>query len=113
MQDKPIASNTKLLWNGQQTVAEARALLESLEGPAALEIHLPADLHHTLFVTLFPDAGSEELREVELDGGAELLERIEDLPGIEQLADLRELVAEQGLEVRIESPSPRIILRRD
>ena len=110
MQEKPTPANTKLLWNGRQTVDEVRRLLGSVQGPLVIELHLPADLHHSLFVTLHPEAGSEELQELAEEGGAELLRRIETLPGIEAMADIREVVAERGLKVRIESPSPRIVI---
>lgn len=110
MEDKPIPTTTKLLWNGQRTVEEVETLLASFGDPFAMEIHLPPDLHHTLFTTLHPDAGGEALQEVELAGGAELLARIENVSGIEQLRAIREMVEARHLKVRIESPSPRIIL---
>lgn len=110
MQDKPVPSPTTLLWQGPQTVEEARRLVTSQEGPMALELHLPGNLHHTLYTRLHSQAAAEGVEEVSVEGDGRLLRRIEDLPGVEGLGVLREWVEEAGLKVRIVSPSPAIIL---
>ncbi|MDZ7753405.1 MAG: hypothetical protein U5S82_17615 [Gammaproteobacteria bacterium] len=110
MQDKSIPAATQLLWQGRQTVEEVRGLVASLKESVAVELQLPPDLHHTLYARLYPQATGEAVEEVALEGGAELLRRIEDLPGIDGLAAVRELVEQEGLKVRIVSPGPTIIL---
>ena len=110
MQDKPVPAPTTLLWQGPETVEEARRLVSALEGPVALELHLPANLHHTLYTRFHSEAAAEGVEEVSLEGDGALLRRIEDLPGVEGLAALREWVEGAGLKVRIVSPSPAIIL---
>lgn len=110
MQDKPIPAPTSLLWKGPETVEEARGLVESLEPPVALEFHLPPDLHHTLYTRLHAREREQGVEEVSLEGDAGLLRRIEDLPGVEGLKELREWVEGKGFRVRIVSPGPAIIV---
>lgn len=108
MQEKPKPAPATLMWKGPQTVEEARSLAESLEGTAAVEFHLPADLHHTLYTRLRSEEAEKKVEEVSVEGDAGLLRRMGDLPGVEGLDALREWAEEAGLKVRIVSPSPVI-----
>lgn len=75
----------KLIWRGAETVDAVR---QAIDADRHVEITLPANFHHALYKHLHPrepGAGAETLN---MSGGAELLEAMASLTGLEELAKL-------------------------
>lgn len=98
-------SNKQLIWNGMETIQDAKRLLEEQQ---EIALRLPADFHYTLFTHFHPDADPGQVDKVDAFGGPELLEKIAGIRGLESIAQLAPLVAETGAEIHVVSPSPCI-----
>lgn len=98
----------RLRWEGAKT---AQAIDETLRSGDDVEVELPADFHHALFEHVYPDAQPGALEDVDVSGGAELLERIAGLRGLAALADAAAAVIATAAEVYVQSPAPKIIIR--
>lgn len=98
----------RLLWRDRQSTREARKALAEF---GRVELDLPPNFHHALFAHLQPRAEAGHRPEVlDIEGHAELLRRIADIQGLDDLAELADMVAEADGSVRVRSPSPTITL---
>lgn len=98
----------RLLWRDRQSTREAR---EALAEFGRVELDLPPSFHHALFAHLQPRAEAGHRPEVlDLEGDAELLRRIANIQGLEEMAEMAELVTEALGTVLVRSPSPTVII---
>lgn len=101
-------AQTRILWRDGDSVEAAR---EAIARFGKVEVELPPGYHHTLFARLRPAGEAEHEPEVlDLRGGAELLERIAAIRGLEELEGLAALLREGRGEVELHSPGPVLIL---
>lgn len=99
-----------LAWRGRETVDAARAALADRHD---VEVQLPADFHHTVFVHFFPHTAPGTIEELDVAGGAEILARAAAIRGLDGLAQLQEPVRRRHARVRLVSPSPKIVITVD
>lgn len=97
----------RLLWQDENTLATAQRHLAAGE---AVELQLPANYSHTLFVRLQPQAKPGLPEELDLTAAADLLERLSEIKGLEGLATLNTVIAGSAARIRILSPPPRILI---
>lgn len=102
MFEKP---ETRLLWDGKSTLL---ALRELVQARLNFELQLPPDYHFALFRHLYPHAATDAPGRIDISGGAELIGRIADIRGLNELAELASLVAASHAQVRVLSPGPGI-----
>ncbi len=100
---------TAFTWQGKQTI---NAILPRLVAPTRLEIALPEDYNHALFVRLNPDAGTAQPEKLNIEGDVMLLREISSLNGLEELAALIEPLSRLAARVAVLSP-PRIVIVLD
>jgi len=105
-----MSTPTTVIWPSQGASDALRAALASRR---PLIVALPADLHHALFAHLYPEAAPGDPEDIDLSGGAELLDRIAEVASLEPLADLLQPAARNRYRVRVQSPSPRLLLEPD
>jgi len=98
---------TRLIWEGRSTLGKLRELVQARMN---FELQLPQDYHFTLFRHLYPDAPPGEPDFVDVRGTAELLKKVAEIRGLEQLADLVELVTAAQAKLHIQSPAPGILV---
>ena len=96
----------RLTWHGHETIAVLPKLLDEAE---EIEIALPLDYNHSLFHTLHPEARPADLENIDAQGGPELLSRIATVSGLEELAELVEVLTEAQASVRVSSPPTLLI----
>lgn len=96
-----------LQWEGRRSVARAKKALAERE---CVEIHLPANLNHTLFERFCPDAVLGEIEEFDIRGGAEIIEQLALEKTLYDLNQLAPSARDTHAEVRIISPTPRLIV---
>jgi hypothetical protein len=94
-----------LNWEGSGTV---QSLASVLEQQGAVALSLAPDLHHSLFVHLYPGASPGEPEQIDLSGDADLVARVAEISGLEALAELLPALRRAHAEVRVESPAPII-----
>ncbi|ADE14344.1 conserved hypothetical protein [Nitrosococcus halophilus Nc 4] len=99
------SSDKQLIWNGMETIYTAKQLLREQRNIA---LKLPPDFHHTLFSHFHPDANPRQVDTVDTSGGPELLEKIAEIRGLEEITHLIPLVTETGAKIHVVSPSPSI-----
>lgn len=99
--------DVKLDWNGVETVDAAR---NAVTRRRPLELQLPANYHHALFVRLCPDAKPAQPEILDVTGGPELLAEIAQIDGLREFAGLVPVVSEAKSRVRILSPSPKVTI---
>lgn len=97
-----------LAWRGASTVQAAR---NALSLNVDVELRLPATYHHAVCRHLRKTAAAQVSESLDLRGGAELLARLADVHGLEQIAELELPAARARAQVRIVSPSPTISIR--
>lgn len=103
MDKQPLIS---LTWNGHDTVA----LIPELIGLAEkIEIILPASYNHALFRALNPDAPESALEDLDTRAGPELLAHIATLHGLEDFADLADVLIDAQATLRLVSPPTLVI----
>ena len=98
---------TNLIWKGNETIRAARA---AIAARTEVEVHLPANLHHSLYVQLYPTAHPSRDEKVDVRGGAELLARVGRIRGLGELTELEQMVAETQARVRVVSPGPKVLI---
>ena len=98
---------TRLIWEGQSTLGK---LCELVQARMNFELQLAQDYHFALFRHLYPDAPSGEPDLVDVSGTAELIGKVAEIRGLEQLADLVEPVTAAQAKVHIQSPAPGILV---
>jgi hypothetical protein len=96
----------KLTWGGRDTVETVKRIIDQAE---QIQISLPTDYNHVLFRTLYPGLPAAEPEDIAAQGGAELLERIATISGLEELAALTGVLADARARVRVVSP-PTLVL---
>ena len=101
-------ATVRLNWRGAKTV---RSVASFLERQGSVALSLAPDLHHSLFVHLHPQAAPGQPEEVDTQGGAELLSRIAEIAGLEELARLVPALQAANARVQVESPAPTIHIR--
>lgn len=95
------------LWSGRDTLAEVTAAIARGE---AVEISLPPDTHHALYMHVYPDARSPDSAAIDAEDGAELLHAISTVAGLHELDELEATVRRAGYRVALTSPSPNLEL---
>jgi len=95
----------RLMWEGKATL---RKLHELVQTRAGFELQLAPDYHFVLSRHLMPDAPPTEAEEIDLSGTGELFNRVAEIRGLEELAELAGPVSAAGGRVHIQSPAPGI-----
>jgi hypothetical protein len=96
-------TRTRLMWRGQETVRE---ILDSLHKRERTLLVLPAGFHHAVNVSVSGDEDAHAPTETTLDRAA--FDRLVRIRGLRELAELREPLAEAGMEVRVRTPPPQL-----
>lgn len=97
----------RLYWRGPATVEPMRRAV--LSG-SRVGVSLPLGMHHAIFRHVQPDAWVGQPETVDRTGGAELVEALASITGLEPLAGLVALVEETGYRVHLRTPSPSLTL---
>ena len=101
-------ATVRLTWRGAKTVDSLASFL-ARQGNVALG--LAPDLHHSLFAHLHPQAPPGQPEDVDMQGGAELLARIAEIPGLEELARLVPGLRAARAQIQVQSPAPIVHIR--
>ena len=104
MTDKP---EVRLLWEGKTTL---KAAYELVQARTNFELQLPPDYHFTLFRHLYPDAAGGGPERIDISGTADLLNRVAEIQGLQELAKLAAPIAAANAHVHILSPGPGILV---
>ena len=97
----------KLDWNGAETLTAAR---DAVIQRRPIELHLPANYHHALFVRAHPDPEPSQREVLDVSGGPELLAEIAQIDGLKEFAGLIPAVSDAKSRVRLMSPSPKVTI---
>ena len=103
MEKEPLI---RLTWHGHETITVIPKLLDEAE---EIEIALPLDYNHSLFHALHPDARPADLEDIDAQGGPELLARVATVSGLNELAQLVEVLKQVQASIRVSSP-PTILI---
>lgn len=103
MEKEPLI---RLTWHGHETISVLPKLLDEAE---EIEIALPLDYNHSLFQLLHPEARPADLENIDVQGGPELLARIATVSGLEEFAQLVEVLTETGVSIQVSSPPTLLI----
>lgn len=95
------------MWEGDSTLAALRKLVAARE---SFELQLPPDFHFALFRNLYPHAAAGDPEQIDVNGNAELLERIVEIQGLRELAELIPAIASGRAQIHIQSPGPAILV---
>ena len=104
MTEKP---EVRLIWEGPSSLAN---VLELVAARVNFELQLPPDYHFTLFRHLYPQAAPDAPEQIDLNGTAELFNRVAAIPGLQELAVLAAPITARQARVRIQSPGPGILV---
>jgi len=97
-----------LVWHGRATVDIARAAVSDHRD---VELQLPAGFHHAVLVHFQSrDAAPQPQQTIDVAGGPELLAEVASIHGLDALGELRDPVRREHANVRIVSPSPKIVI---
>lgn len=103
MQKDPVM---RVQWKGRETVPMVSQLLEYTE---QIELQLAPEYNHALFRKLHPEAPRATLERVDRTGGAELLNTVSQIRGLEDLALLVDTLDAEDVSLHIVSP-PMVII---
>ncbi len=103
MKKEPVI---KLIWHGHETIEAIKKLLSDVK---EIEVELPFDYNHALFHALSPDASNAVMEELDISGGPELLSKIANVSGLEEMEELIEVLEIAKATVQIISPPMLII----
>jgi hypothetical protein len=103
----PARPLVPLRWPGTGTLSAAHAAIRSR---IPIEIELPLEVHYALFKHLYPRRRPTGSEDIDASGGAELLETIATVAGLEDLKNLATAVRRGQYRVRLTSPDPRLRL---
>jgi len=103
MKKEPVMS---VQWNGRETVPMVNQVIAYSR---QIEIQLAPEYNHALFRKLHPEAPLSEVESVDKSGDAQLLNRVSEINGLEDIALLVDMLRAEDAWVRIVSPS-RIII---
>jgi hypothetical protein len=104
MSEKP---EVRLIWEGPTTLHALQALVQARVN---FELQLPPDYHFALFRHLFPHAAPGETETIDVSGTADLLDKVAEIQGLQELAELKAPVAASQAQLRILSPGPGILV---
>ncbi|MGE0082677.1 MAG: hypothetical protein AB7U81_15460 [Thiohalomonadaceae bacterium] len=104
MRESPLY---RVRWSGGASFDEVR---DKLMRYGRAEIQLPPDYHHALYRRFHSSSATEAAPLLQVSDGADLMHRIRDVKGLEDLVDVEELVRETGAHVELVSPVPLITL---
>jgi hypothetical protein len=96
-----------LRWPGARTLKAARAAIRNGD---PVEIELPLEVHYALFKHLHPQQAQGGSEDIDVSGGAELLEPIATVAGLEELKNLTAAVRRSHYQLHLTSPEPRLRL---
>ena len=104
---KPHRNIVALRWPGLDSLKAAR---QAIDAGNEVEIELPVGTHYALYKELHrePLPAAEQL---DVSGGAEILEPLAGIRGLEELAKLRAAVKRAHYRVHLVSPEPVLCLR--
>ena len=92
----------QLHWNGRTSVHQITSLLEQTD---QIAIQLAPGYNHALYSRLHSSSARAGNEDIDRTGGAELLEVIAGIQGLEAFAELVEPLSQAGVSVHIESPA--------
>jgi hypothetical protein len=104
MRENPV---NRVRWSGSSSVQEVEATLERC---GKVEIQLPPDFHHALYMRIHPESRAAPLEQIDVSNGAELLHKVASIRGLNEIGELEERVRAQHISVHLLSPVPLIIL---
>ena len=96
----------RLHWHGPDTVDAASSLL--VEG-LTIELFFPANYHHAFSSHLNLDSSKKLTEDLSIENGPDLLCRIAEIHGLENVADLIQPAVEAGATIRLKNPAIVII----
>lgn len=103
MRREPV---TRIQWKGRESVPVVSQLLEYTE---QIELQLAPEYNHALFEKLHPEAPRAVVEQVDRTGGAELLNTVSEIRGLEDMALLVDTLAAEDVSLHIISP-PAVII---
>ena len=104
MLENPV---NRVRWSGTVSVAEVEATLERC---GHVEIQLPPDFHHALYVRINPDAGVARVEQIDVSDGLDLLHKVASIRGLDDINALEATVRDHHARVHLLSPVPLIII---
>lgn len=99
--------NVRLSWEGKTTLPKLHELVRTRMN---FELQLPPDYHFALSRHLLPHAAPDESEQIDMTGTAELLTKVAEIRGLQELAELAVPVAAAEGHVQIQSPAPGILV---
>lgn len=102
-----MVSVISLAWHGRNSV---NAALAAVNDHHDVELQLPAGFHHAVLVHFNPRASSGLDAELDVHGGPEILAQAAGIRGLDALGELQDAVRRAHAQVRIVSPSPKIVI---
>ena len=101
----PVRKPIPLSWRGPESIAE---IVSRLAKRKPVMLSLPRNFHHVLTVRLCNYARVHGT--LDITGGSDLLERLGEIAGLDELTRLCEPVRFAGASVRLRSPPPQVHL---
>jgi hypothetical protein len=95
-------ANLNLMWRGEETIQEAVA---AVDAGRPVSVILPENFHHALYGRLRPGDDRSHVETLDVSGGAEILEAMAGVAGLEQLRALAQPVRARGYRVRLGDPA--------
>jgi hypothetical protein len=92
-----------IAWNGVPCLKAAR---RGMRSRSRVDIVLPLEVHHALFRHLNPAAPRGAPEALDTEGGPELLAKLSEVAGLEELAQLAPMLERARYRVRLTSPDP-------
>ncbi len=92
----------KLIWRGAETQVDSSAAIDK---GRQVEITLPANFHHALYVRLHPQEAATGVERLDETGGAELVHAMAGVAGLEDLDRLVAPLQRRGYRVRLADPA--------
>ena len=96
-----------LQWPGLHSLKAAR---EAIDSGDEVEIELPVGTHYMLYRHFHPDDNGAAAEHMDVSGGAEILEALAAIKGLEDLARLEAPVKRARYRVQLTSPEPMLRL---
>lgn len=96
----------RVQWSGRETIPEISQLIRDAD---RIELQLAPEFNHALYEKLHPEAPRATVEQVDRSGDAGLLDTVSAIAGLEELADLVEVLRAEDASVHIVSP-PTIVI---
>lgn len=102
-----MTTNTivRLGWAKPETIRIAKDLIQLHD---SVELELPSNYHHAIYMHLNPNADPGKPEEVDILGGADLLSQVAEMQGLSDLSELIVPVMTERATVHLISPTPCI-----